>query len=86
MNDLLKGSIAKSKEKRLDYDDIAAYIHSLDNLAFLTDIVPKRVAYGDLVGATKSDSGDTGDGDQEESGDTGHHDDDAKDSSATAKH
>merc|ERR1712154_385434 len=45
MNDLLIGSMANSKDKKLGYDDIAGYIDSEENLAFLSDICPKRVPY-----------------------------------------
>jgi len=50
MNDLLIGSIGKSKGKLLEYDDISSYIDSEENLAFLSDIVPLRVPYHTVQG------------------------------------
>lgn len=55
MNDLLLGATAKSKNKLLEYDDISAYINSEDNLAFLSDIVPKRVPYHKVPGFKKKE-------------------------------
>merc|ERR1712228_84523 len=48
MDDVLKESISNakaSKNDELEYDHIANYIDSKDNLAFLSDIIPKRVDF-----------------------------------------
>merc|ERR1712129_342826 len=63
MAELLRGSVANSKNDKLEYDDIAAYIDSEDNLSFLSDIVPKRVVFSEVqrteVKGTPMDTDDT---------------------------
>ena len=45
MDELLKGSIANSKNNDLEYDNIANFIDSNDKFSFLSDIVPKRISF-----------------------------------------
>ena len=55
MAELLRGSMANSKNNKLEYDDIATYIDAEDNLSFLSDIIPKRVLFSEVSGKDKED-------------------------------
>merc|ERR1712173_412980 len=52
MVDLLKATISESKSSKngsIEYDDIANFIDSRDNLSFLSDIVPKRIKFSKAI-------------------------------------
>eukprot|EP01084_Bolivina_argentea_P051151 94081_1 len=70
LDEMLKESIANSNNNQLEYDHIASYIDSKDKLAFLSDIVPTRVEYGQISNNIKKDCKDTADNNENNTSNT----------------